>query len=302
LPVLYIQIDKKMKTKQLKINMLLIIVLLSTTIARAQKPDSAKHTYYVDRYSNYDITDNKTPGKLKERIRTNWKDKVYEMTLVNNKMTELYVEGEKIPAANWGHYSTVIGEIREQIRKDKIQAKKDQAQARLDQIQARKDQEQARRDQLQANRDQQQAKKDQQQALEESKRDQEEARLDQIQAKKDQEEAAKDQEQAKRDQEEARLDQIQAKKDQEEARKEQELMKQMIADLISDKIIPNEKSLQDLTLSPDEMTVNGVKQPDDVFKRYKEKYNHFAMYNLSYGNRSGEHQYQGIHISHKSDN
>ncbi len=296
--------------------MLLMVSLLIITIAKAQKPDSVKHTYYADRYSNYDITDNKTPGKLKERIRTNWKDKTYEMTLVNNKMTELYVDGEKISTANWGHYSTVIGEIREQIRKDKIQAKKDRAQAQLDQIQARKDQEQAHRDQLQATRDQEQARKDQiqaardqvqakkdkQQALEESKRDQEEARLDQIQAKKDQEEAAKDQEQAKRDQEQARLDQIQAKKDQEEARKEQELMKQMVADLISDKIIPNEKSLRDLTLSPDEMTVNGVKQPDDVFKRYKEKYNHFAMSNLSYGNRPGVHQYHGIHISHKSGN
>jgi len=292
-----------MKTNYLKIGILLITTIGITSAAKAQKNDSLKQIYYADRYSNYDHIEN-TGGRLKEHIRTNWKNKVYEMTLVNNTMTGLYVEGEKIPAANWGKYSTVIAAIREQIRKDRIQAKKDQAQARLDQIQAGKDQEQARRDQQQAEKDQVQARLDQKQAerdQEEARKDQaqanEEAKRDQEQARKDQAQAKLDQEQAQRDQEQARLDQIQAKKDQEEARKDQELMKQLIADVVSDKIVPDEKSLHDLTIDDDEMTVNGKKQPDDVFRKYKEKYKRFSQGNFSYENSPDSHS---IHISRNS--
>lgn len=305
-----------MKATYFKAGIIALVMLAAINGAKAQTSDSTRHKrgYYAGGYNNTDEIRTTAQGKV-EYIRTNWKDTYYEFKIVNNKMTELYVEGDKIPPADWEKYSSAIAAIRDQIRKDRIQAKKDQAQARLDQIQARKDQEQARRDQhqaeldqeqahrdqIQAQRDQEQAVRDEKQAAKDQEQASEEARHDQIQAQKDQEQAHQDQIQAGKDQEQARLDQIQARKDQEEARKEQELMLQMIADLVSDKIVPNEKSLHDLTLSPDEMTVNGVKQPDEVFKRYKEKYRHFAMSNMSYGNRDGVHHYQGIHISHVSE-
>ncbi len=154
----------KMKTNYIKSSMLLIAMLAITFAAKAQTGESAKTAYNSDRYNNSDIIYDKTPGHLKERIKTNWNDKYYEFTLVNNKMTELYVDGEKIPEAKWGDYSKVIAEIREQIRKDKIQAKKDQAQAKLDQEEARKDQQQAEKDQEEAKKDQEQAVRDQYQA------------------------------------------------------------------------------------------------------------------------------------------
>ena len=74
-------------------------------------------------------------------------------------------------------------------------------------------------------------------------------------------------------------------------------MKQLIADLISDKIVPNEKSLHEMTLNPDEMTVNGVKQPEAVFKKYKEKYKRFSGGEFSYGNTGSTY---GIHMSRHS--
>jgi flagellar biosynthesis GTPase FlhF len=293
-----------MKTNYIKGSIVLAAILAVTIGVKAQTSDSTRHKkgYYDGGYNNTDEISTTAEGKA-EHIRTNWKDTYYEFKIVNNKMTELYVEGDKIPAANWGKYSAVIADIREQVRKDRVQAKKDQQQANLDQIQAKKDQEQARRDQAQAKLEQEQAKRDQIQAgkdQEQAKRDQEQAERDQIQAKKDQEEANRDQEEAKRDQEQARLDQIQARKDQEEARKEQEMVKQMIADLVSDKIVPDAESLRDLTLNSDEMTVNGTKQPDAVFKKYKEKYKHFATGNFSYGSGPGDGQHNVIHFSHFS--
>lgn len=290
----------KMKTNYLKGGMLLITTLAIAFAANAQKTDSVRRNFDADRNNNFHYVDKSKSGLRRDRIRTNWHDNIYEMTLINKQLTELYVDGEKIPQANWGKYSTVIAAIREQIRKDEIQAAKDQAQARLDQIQARKDQQQARLDQQEAARDQAQVRREQAQARvdqEQAKKDEQQAQKDQEQARKDQEQARLDQEQARKDQEQARLDQVQARKDQEEARKDQELMRQLIADLVSDKIVSSEKSLKELTIDSTEMTVNGLKQPDEVFKRYKDKYKRFAGGEFSYENSGSSH---GIHMSRNS--
>jgi hypothetical protein len=248
-----------MKTTYLKSSMLLIATLAIALTANAQTTDSARRAFNIDRDNNEYVNYTKN-GQRHEHITTNWQGRHYEIKLVNKQMTELYVDGEKIPQASWNKYSAVIAQIREQIRKDEIQAQKDQAQAKLDQIQAQKDQ---------------------------------------VQATKDQQQAGRDQEQARKDEAQAKLDQIQAGKDQVQARKEQELMKQLLADLVSDKIVPDADSVKEMTLDNTEMTVNGVKQPDDIFKKYREKYKRFSGGEFSYENSLNN---RGIHMSRNSVN
>jgi hypothetical protein len=75
------------------------------------------------------------------------------------------------------------------------------------------------------------------------------------------------------------------------------VMRGMIDDLVKDGIVPNHKSLQEVTLFSTEMTVNGKKQPADVFARYKKKYIAWAMSDFSYGSCCGRQSIQGFHLS-----
>jgi hypothetical protein len=238
---------------------------LFTTAANAQKSiKTTNSTYNTD-----DQVDN---------INMDMDGVSYKMKTVKGEMTEFSVDGKLIPAANWGDYRAVINQINEQVEKDKIQAKKDRAQAVLDRAQAKMDRVQGDKDKEQAVKDRAQAEKDREQA----KRDQAQAGKDREQAVRDRAQADKDREQAGKDREQAKLDRIQADKDRAQAAEDRKMMASLIDDLINDKIVPDKQSIEDLVISKNGMVVNGIQQPENVFKKYKEKYPRFA--HLTYGN------------------
>lgn len=280
-----------MRTHYFKSNILLAIFLVFTISLNAQKVTS--------QYS----TGQKTG---KERIITDRDDKTYQLEFTDGKMTFFSVDGVSVPEEKWGDYKTIIDEIREQMKKDReqarldrIQAQKDREQAKLDRLQADKDREQGNRDRLQAQKDRVQAESDRQQSMRDKQqadrdrlqadKDKEQAVKDRAQADKDREQAVRDRAQAEKDREQAVKDRAQAEKDREQAVKDRaqaeadrKLLAELTTDLVSDKLITSADDLRMLTLSPTEMTVNGVKQPDAVYKKYQDKYSRFAKNNFAY--------------------
>lgn len=264
-----------MRTNYFRSNILLATCLVLAVSLKAQQTSSRPVGMYTD-------TDQK---KAKERIVTDKDDKTYQLEFTDGKMTFLSVDGISIPEEKWGDYRKIIDEIREQMKKDKeqarldrIQAGKDRDQARLDRLQADKDRQQALRDRAQAERDKQQADRDRLQG----EKDRLRADRDRLQADKDRQQAILDRAQAEKDREQAAKDRLQAAKDRAQAEADRKLLDNLTADLVSDKLINSAEDLRMLTLSPTEMTVNGLKQPDAVHKKYQEKYDRLAKHSLMY--------------------
>jgi colicin import membrane protein len=274
-----------MKTSYLKRSLWLAAILLTSLCAKAQTNTTAKTAYDdEDRGTYYRIHNDGT--KRTERTRMEYKGKTYKMEMVDEKLTSLYVDGEKIPETDWGKYDDAIRhireEIKEQIKRNEEQAKRNAEQAVRNQAQAQRNEEQAKRNAEQNVHNQEQAKRNEEQAqLNELqvKRNEEQAVHNQEQDKRNAEQAVRNEGQAKlnaeqgvRNKEQAMRNELQAKKNEEQAKANEQLIKDITADLVSDKIIPDTGSLHELKLSEFGMSVNGVKQPDQVFKKYKEKY------------------------------
>ena len=241
----------------------------------------------------------KTSGK--EILTTYQQGHVYDMTIVNDKMTALQVDNKRIEAADFHLYDSVINAIKAEMKEDNDRASEERAEQQRDWEQAERDQEQAvrdrQRDQQQARQDQQQAIRDREQGEREREQGQQQARRDQEQAAKDREQGDRDREQGERDREQGQRDREQGERDRETAKEERRQMRNIIRELVDEKIIPDAQSLNNMVLTETEFIVNGTKQPQQVLLKFKEKYPSFVHAGLTYGDCDCQSQGTTIHFS-----
>jgi len=257
----------------------LVIILLAAVTVRAQTTSVGQTADNDDVRNSFDRSRVEN-GKRVEQVQMYIHDQQYKIELVDDKMTKLFVNGKEIPAGSWDEYSGTITAIREQIKENRLQAARNEEQAKRNQLQAQKNEEQAVRNQEQQVRNQEQVEKNRAQ----EKLNETQAQRNEEQAVRNQEQQVRNQEQAEKNQEQAVRNELQAKKNQEQAEANERFIKSITADLVADKIIRDENSLNDLTLNGDEMIVNGVKQPAETHKKYIEKYSRFSGSSFSFSN------------------
>jgi bla regulator protein BlaR1 len=258
------------------------------------------------------------------RISTNENGKKYELITENNTVKELYVNGKKIAADKIADYDKITSGIikqskidREQSDKEVIQSqieleqsKKDMAQSQIEMEQSKKELaqnqielEQSKKEMAQSQIEMEQYKKEMARAKIEMEKQKDEmmkgSNADMVQQKKEMEKAQEEmkkahkemegsQRQMKIDMENAKKDMARSVKDLERSQKEvaasQILSEGIINDLIENDIIKSKKELSSYTLNNDELIVNGVKQPDAVYKKFSDKYIKKGKRTISYSN------------------
>lgn len=214
----------------------------------------------------------------------------YTIRMLNDKVSELYINDKKIPADSIYLYQAEIDKINEQIKKDKAQAEEDRKQAELDRKQAEKHRAQAEEDRKQAEKDREQAEKDRAQTEKERvryKADQAQYELNRKQAEKDREQAQRDRQQAEKDRQQALKDRAQAELDRKQAEEDRAMVKSLIAELVKQNIISDEKSVTSVRLNEDEFYVNGKKQSEELHNKFKAAFLKKPGNSISFENTSG---------------
>ena len=255
---------------------LAILIIGITAVAKGQtgRPDSAK-----------------TAGK--ETLTTYQQGHVYDIMLVNDKIIGLEVDNKRVEPADFHRYDSIVNAIRTEMKEDNDREKEERAQQKRDWEQAARDREQADRDREQEVRNRQQEEKNREQDernREQDKRNKEQEEKDRIQEKENWKQAQRDREQAQHDREQGEKDRIQGQRDREqgerdrkEAELERRMMRELLDDLVTEKIAPDVKSINSVILTDTELVVNDKKQSPQLQQKMKDKYAKWVKRGISYG-------------------
>jgi hypothetical protein len=248
-------------------------------------------------YLNMDVDSTFSPPRITIHYNT---DSFYNMVLSGEKLTSLSIDGRAIPTDSFFVYDGLVRQMLEQLKRDREQAERDRQQAERDREQAERDREQAGRDREQAEKDRQQAERDRQQSERDrqqagqqavrdklqAEKDARQAMRDKQQAERDREQASRDREQAVRDRDQAERDRDQAERDKIQAEEDRKLLKSLMAAVVNDKLVPDEKSIQSLILDEYVFVINGNKQSEELLKKYKEKFIKTEGYRIRFQNKT----------------
>ena len=254
-----------MKTKVMAAGLAALAIALLSLNTHAQtktNPSKGTKTTQLKKDDQSFLTIESDPNDdAIEHITTYRNGSLYKIELKNEKITELTIDGKKIPEQEFSKYESMVKKILDQVKRDREMAEKDRAKAELDRQQADKDRHQADIDRAQAEKDRERAEKDR-----------EMAELDMQKAERDREQAEQDRMRAEEDRKQAYQDRARAETDRKHAEEDRKLLESLTNDLISEKVIASKNELHSLQFSSESLIVNGKELPVELFKKLKAKY------------------------------
>lgn len=173
---------------------------------------------------------------------------------------------------------------REQQIRDRAQQRHDMEQQRQDRIQEQRNREQEQRERIQEQRQQQQERIQEQHDREQEQRDREQEQRDRAQEQRD---GAQEQRDGMQEQDECqscdgdyqRNEQAQR----EQSAEDRAMLKKGIQLLVEEHIIGDSQNLRSLVLTDSDVSVNGVRQPQNVYQHIRSLLGDWALHGLSYG-------------------
>ncbi len=208
--------------------------------------------------------------------------KKFEIEMDGQKIVQMHVDGKKIREEDFSKYESSIKKIEERIEKERARAEEARAEAAIHREEAAKHRAEAEVHRKEAAVAREAAEKDRARASvqrKEAEIQRKEAEQHRAHAERQREEAQAQRAVADRHRAEAEVHRKDAEKHRAEAEvhraaaaEERRKFDTMIDELVTDKLIPSRKELRSLVFDNNELLINDVKQPDAVYKKYKEKY------------------------------
>ncbi|MET0465456.1 MAG: hypothetical protein ABW007_20015 [Chitinophagaceae bacterium] len=206
----------------------------------------------------------------------------FEIEMEGKKIVQLHVDGKKIREEDFSKYESTIKKIEERIEKERAKAEKARAEAAIHREEAEKHRAEAEVHRKEASAAREAAEKDRNRAAvqrQEAETQRRQAEQHRTHAERQREEAQAQRAVADRHRAEAEVHRNEAEKHRAEAEvhraaaaEERRKFDTMIDELVTDKLIPSRKELRSVVFDNNELLINDVKQPDAVYKKYKEKY------------------------------
>jgi len=224
---------------------LAFLLAASATLAKGQNTstDSVRDSYHIF-----------FPATGKDILAGHIGSHFYKMVNVDEKLSEVYVDDKRIADDDLTKYDAIIEKIRSSIRDD--EEERDMRQMARDRRQRERDARQTERDREQQQKDREQRQRDQQ------------ARTETVEiACRNCDEVNRQNEQEQREQ----------------SAEDREMLKKGIQLLVTEHVINNPQHLKTLVLTDSDVSVNGVRQPQNIYQQMRSTLGDWALHGLSYG-------------------
>ncbi|HEY4335591.1 MAG TPA: hypothetical protein VGM89_06825 [Puia sp.] len=256
-----------------KLAMAFLLAASATLVkGQSQPADSIRDSYHIF-----------FPATGKDILAAHIGSHFYKVVNVYEKPSEVYVDDKRIADDELTQYNAIIERIRTSVKDD--DEEREMRQMVRDRRQSERDARQAEHDREQQTRDKEQQKRDRVQ----QKMDQFQQKLDLEQQKHERDQEKREREQEKREREPQKRDQgpqdydSSEQEQREQSAEDRQMLKKGIQLLVDEHIINNSQNLKTLILTDSDVSVNGVRQPQNVYQQIRSRLGDWATHGLSYG-------------------